>query len=163
MSKKEKFNLQNYIINQAVNFDKLPWNRKDINFALFWPVLNAILIFITLIKSYFEKDFMLFNKAIDFLVLAVPLLYLCWKRYVFMMFVAVAWLSFWNSPYLIIVLPGFYLAARVELYRQYKNIAGVKNWKQDILKALIYDAGFIALWVYYNIPFIWYLMTTGQI
>lgn len=133
MAKKAKFNLERYITEQAVNFDKLAWNRKDINFALFWPIINTIHSIVVMVWSFIDGSFEVFDSVIWFLAVAVPLLYLCWKRYVFAMFMVTAWLGLINSFYIIFSVPGFYLAALVELYRRQHGLSKPQNIKKDVL------------------------------
>lgn len=134
------------IAEQAVNFDKLPWNRKERNFALFWPTVGLIMFAVTFLNVLFEGrtlDNGFWIVSILVLSLCTPLLYYAYKDYLWALVaipalsIIVGFYQYWATGkiYWMAILGTmfFIIPIKVELYRRTYGLSKPKNIKKDII------------------------------
>lgn len=147
MVKRAKFNLERYITEQAVNFDKLPWNRKERNFALFWPTITLGMVAVAFVAILIGKE--LENQMFELIVLAgmtfgSPILYFAYKNYIWaliiipVIYVSITFYQMYigvaENPWLpLLVAACFVIPIKIEFYRRKHGLSKPQNIKKDIL------------------------------
>ena len=150
-----------FIVEQAVDFDKLPWNRKERNFALFWPVVLwafYVYVFIKIIMADMVLDDRKFAVIIWFwLTFGTSLIYLAFKNYVqaliaiplIMIFEDIIFCIIGNEYSILRLFLEvlFIIPIKIELYRRKHGLSKPKNIKKDIVIGIILALVFPALWL----------------
>lgn len=150
-----------FIVEQAVNFDKLKWNRKERNFALFWPTITWGIFFIgfvALLMGKTEPDAKLEALIVTGLTFGAPILYFAYKDYLWAFIVIpVIYVSITSyqicmgiaeKPWLPLLVAAFFIIPiKIELYRRKHGLSKPKNTKKDVVIGVILALIFPALWL----------------